>query len=433
MTLRRSSVARRCLVMAALLSTAACAPALVEAGPGRLSDTVSLGRAIQDAGPRTTHILFVHGMRADGPHTSDAFVAGMAERLHPLGFRRDTPVPDIPVDVGEWPEDARYAGARIWLSRQQWDASRPFVQRHVLRRADGAVVVLDEINWWPLLFPLKCRFLLLPEAELTGADIAHLRLCSKPWGGGPGWLSQAEVDEASAKHPAGGRGAVLNRALKQQIFDWGLSDAVIALGPGRLYIRRAMQRAFAAALPFEGRTAEQQDFTIISESLGSFAVLDALRPDEGEEGPVDLALDRSASLYFFANQIALLELARLTGIEGEVAAADIIRSAPPVGAAGTGTFVRKQHLSPLAGLARWQEEMSLRSGHTKTRQIIAFSDPSDLLTWRVPSIKGVTVVNVHAHNGATLFGLLADPVAAHTGHSRNRRVLDVIFGEPGRK
>ncbi len=403
------------------LSVAACAPALVETGPGLLSETVSLGRAIADAGPRATHILFVHGIRAEGPDTSVEFLNGMAVRLRPLGFAPDEKdkITDIPVDIGEWPKDARYAGAPIWRSQKEWAASRPFVRRHILRRADGAAVVLDEVNWWPLLFPLKCRFLLLPEARLAGADAQHLRLCAQPQQGGPPWLSAAEAEAAIAYRTPGGGGTTLNRGIKQQIFDWGLADAVIALGPARFYVRRAMQRAFTAALPFEGRSAEEQDFHVIAESLGSFAILDALRPADELPGAVDIALERSASLYFFANQIALLELARLTGIEGETR----------VGGAGRGVAAVEAP-SPIAALAsRWAGAPSpLRAGRAVPRQIIAFNDPSDMLTWRVPEIGGATVVNIHNRNATAWFGFVADPVAAHTGHRRNKAVLDVIFG-----
>lgn len=396
----------------------ACSPSLVETGPGRLADTLPLGRAIAEAGPRITHILFVHGMRAEGADTSAELLAGMADRLRKIGFVPDASAArNIPVDVGVWPVEASYAGKQIWRSQQEWESSRPFIQRHVLRRSDGAAVVLDEVNWWPLLFPLKCRFLLLPEAELAGADAAHLRLCARPTTDRAGWIAPAEAEAAIANRRPGGGGALVNRALKQQILNWGLSDAVIVLGPARAYIRRAMQNAFAAALPFEGRSAEEQDFTVISESLGSFVVLDALSAEVGIPGPVDIALDRSASLYFFANQIALLELGRLTGIEEcNASSTDALRSTAGAEAP-----------TPMSALTAWATTQSVRSGRATPRQIIAFSDPSDLLSWRVPEIESAIVVNVHDRNRRSLFGLIADPIAAHSGHSGNRRVLDLMF------
>ena len=66
-------------------------------------------------------------------------------------------------------------------------------------------------------------------------------------------------------------------------------------------------------------------------------------------------------------------------------------------------------------------------GRPAYKQIIAFSDPSDALTFRVPPIDGVTVVNVYDRNGIDLLHLGADPVAAHTGHSSNPHVLDLML------
>ena len=60
-------------------------------------------------------------------------------------------------------------------------------------------------------------------------------------------------------------------------------------------------------------------------------------------------------------------------------------------------------------------------------QILAFNDPSDLLTFEVPPIPHARVVNLYDRNEFDFFGLIADPVAAHTGHSHNPGVLKVLF------
>jgi hypothetical protein len=38
---------------------------------------------------------------------------------------------------------------------------------------------VDEINWWPLVFPLKCRAIMVGEARLAGPDADLLELCSR--------------------------------------------------------------------------------------------------------------------------------------------------------------------------------------------------------------------------------------------------------------
>jgi hypothetical protein len=69
----------------------------------------------------------------------------------------------------------------------------------------------------------------------------------------------------------------------------------------------------------------------------------------------------------------------------------------------------------------------------RPRQVIAFSDPSDMLTFDVPKLlnpdgsEAAIVVNVYDRNEINWFGLLVNPVKAHTGHSGNQRVLRLMF------
>lgn len=61
-------------------------------------------------------------------------------------------------------------------------------------------------------------------------------------------------------------------------------------------------------------------------------------------------------------------------------------------------------------------------------QIVAWSDPNDLLSWNVPDIDGVHVVNVPVHNAAfKLPPLLVSPTGAHANYAQNRKILRAIF------
>jgi hypothetical protein len=62
------------------------------------------------------------------------------------------------LDVGSLPA-ATYLDQPIWESDDEWRASRPFVDRYVVTRSDASPIVIDEVNWWPLLFPPKCRLI----------------------------------------------------------------------------------------------------------------------------------------------------------------------------------------------------------------------------------------------------------------------------------
>jgi len=373
---------------------------IIEGGPQTLADTRSLGDVIR-AATAPVHVSFVHGMRAEGPGASAAFRSGLLRRFR--GSGSGDPVRRF-LDLGERP-DAAIGGRRIWATDPDWAASRPFVDRYTLRLAGGAVVVVDEVNWWPLLFPIKCRFIVLPEHDLSGDDEEHLRLCA---GHAPApnralyhpWLTDEELRRALDTPSRSGGGASANAMLKREILNWGLADAVIALGPMRQYLHRAMQDAFEIAV--EGQVAGRaQDHILIAESLGSFVVLDALNSHAPAVGDY---LERTRDIYFFANQFALLELARIAD------APNASRRAPGP-------------QSPLGQLEALGEVSAAAPRH---RQIIALSDPSDLLTYRVPEIRGTIVVNVYIRNARRIFGL-ANPMRAHTGHADNPTVWDVLL------
>ncbi|MBV8685408.1 MAG: hypothetical protein JOZ90_01975 [Alphaproteobacteria bacterium] len=404
------------LAILAFVAAAIAGPALargraIEGGPDALGETRSLGEVIASASGRV-HITVVHGMRADGPGESAALRAGLARRLR---GREASPAERRYLDVGERPRPGTVAGVEAWRGEREWQASRPFVDRYPIALSNGSELIVDEVNWWPLLFPLKCRVLVLPEHDLSGADRAHLRLCARSDPPYHPWLSAEEVRDALERRPRSGGGPLANRRLKQEIMNWGLADAVVALGPMRRYISAALNAAFAMA---EEGAAGAGERVIVSASLGSFAVLDSAR----EGGAAKAYLARTDNLYFLANQFALLELARVdvrpgSGDEAPFAPAP---AAPP--------------LSPVEMLRQWAAmppaaagEKALE-GSLRPRQVIAFSDPGDLLTYRVPALQGAKVVNLYVRNAAAPLGLFEDPVKAHAGHLGNRAVWDILLG-----
>ncbi len=60
-------------------------------------------------------------------------------------------------------------------------------------------------------------------------------------------------------------------------------------------------------------------------------------------------------------------------------------------------------------------------------QVVAWSDPSDVITFRVPKIGDVDVVNLYAQNATRWFGLFASPTKAHDDYAKNKEVLRVMF------
>jgi hypothetical protein len=394
--------------------------------PATLKRTRSLGELIAATPARTVHIVYVHGMRADGPGASDKFREGLCENVAGLcakGTRPDRETQPLP--LGAIPP-AAYLDEPVWRSEAEWQASTPFVYRYIYRRANAEPIVVDEVNWWPLLFAAKCRFIVHPEIDDSGVDNDHIKLCAR---GDPPyypWLTAQERDEALSHRPVSGGGAWINSSLKQQIMNWGMTDATIVLGPLRLYFRRAMNLAFDYASRFEGKDVDDQEFVVISESLGSFVVLDAfgnLFEDSQEAQRVGA---RTADIYFFANQFALLQLGRIDGpYPAGAHPAAPLPAAPPV------------HL-----LRRWAQSGGARADSgklgvaPKLKQVISFSDPSDFLTFPVPKLKDengndiALVVNVYDRNEWSFFRIFANPISAHTRHAGNPSVLKVLFQRP---
>jgi hypothetical protein len=130
--------------------------------PQTLKRTKSLWDLIAATIRSPVHIVDVHGMRAEGTGASTAFQAGndqgRAKRMY--------------LDIGPRPA-ATYLDQPIWRNDAVWKGSTPFVDRYVFRK-DAEPIVIDEVNWWPLLFPVKCRMLLVPETDLSDADKTHL-------------------------------------------------------------------------------------------------------------------------------------------------------------------------------------------------------------------------------------------------------------------
>jgi len=126
-----------------------------------------------------------------------------------------------------------------------------------------------------------------------------------------------------------------NRRLKDEMVNYGFSDAVMYLGPAGQEIRNAVKAAMcAASLDAAGYTFEKQggsisakeacftagkadnvanQFAFVSESLGSKITFDVMREalTDGRETVLDEMI-AGTEIYMLANQIALLSLGDLS-------------------------------------------------------------------------------------------------------------------------
>jgi hypothetical protein len=385
----RRSFAGAFVLALTLVFASASEARIIQGGPDPLNEMRSLRMVLTEAGAEPVQLVFVHGIRATGPRTSDRLRKNLGARL---GLACEAPSRRM-LDVGTWPQTANVNHRRIWPTEADWKASQPFVERHVCK-GQGATLVVDEVNWWPLLFPIKCPFLVGPESQLSGSH-RQLDRCSR-------WIDSAALKGAPPRSLGGSK---LNALAKQELLNWGFADAVIALGPMRELFRTTMDRAFEAA----DDTAFKET-VVVAESLGSFVVLDAAAM---RMPAVRRTLDRTGNLYFFANQFALLSLARIEDLDVTGVSPEAVPTARP-------------EPSPLRAMEALSRKPSGLEA-VKPVQIVAFSDPSDLLTFCVPKVRNVRVANVFVRNQWTFLGLFANPASAHTGHSQNPDVLKVVI------
>ncbi len=167
-----------------------------------------------------------------------------------------------------------------------------------------------------------------------------------------------------------------------------------------------------------GSRAAIDDFAFITHSLGSRATMDSLqaivrrvddvdvRNNKDAQRLTDALRDRDLQIFMLSNQLPLLEAGQdpqeITGAEAEFCEADAPRS---------------------------------NERFFKGLQLIAFSDPNDVMSYPVPETwvehyvdsrlcPKVTNVTINIANVKSLFGLgtVADPLTAHTGYGGDERV-----------
>jgi hypothetical protein len=450
---------------------------VIEDASGSLATLTSIGDALDAPDHHPVHILYVHGINQIGAGDSSLLRESICTRLKLCNVKdwKNAGV-EFP-DRGEFadgvnPPSLAYLGSPVWKSADEWHAAAPFVVHWVVHlRGRSSPLVVDEINWWPLLLSLKCRRVMVPEAHLAGPDRDLLQLCSDRNAQDPdgmsrfyAWIAPEDAAQLEKVKP---QGVWLNRTLKDSLVDWGLADVLLATGQldGILRdgIRQLMAKSAAfdpiqaAATPNAGEAIDHynwkaqlgnartldQEFVGVTHSLGSYLLFNALNPDANsqqqsaqqtamaadEDSAVQYIFRRTSLVYFFANQIQMLEITNLENTSQPSAPVFQSRGldAPPA------PFAPAENFRALVN--RWKQmqtdfQSALHPGDETARkkvQVVAWSDPSDVITFRVPKIGDVDVVNLYVQNAHRWFGLFESPGSAHSNYAKNKDVLRVMF------
>jgi hypothetical protein len=243
---------------------------------------------------------------------------------------------------------------------------------------------------------------------------------------------------------------LVNRSLKSGVMDWGFGDPVLVLGPMQEILTSGIRQLLVKSLKADGVDVANAkaleggpQFMFITHSLGSYLSLAALDSDwlgpqhpelptfgitPEERAASDYFLARTAGFFFLANQVELLELGRLA-----------VDSAPPPNAAPdpcTKVIPSRTAVGQVvepAIMMRWpllrQDYVAKNHEKGSCPGIFAWSDPSDLLSWEVPEIYGVSVKNTQVRNPGwkKLPPFLAWPIDSHDNYAGNKKVLQAIF------
>lgn len=337
-----------------------------------------------------------------------------------------------------------YLGDNLWGKNEpeDWHAAAPFVANYTLVRENGTKIYLHEINWWPLILAAKCRQIVAPEAALVDRDKKHSAICSAPTVpdkdgrySSYSWISENEIGKRLPPWP---KAAAINRWLKHDILDWGFADALLAVGPLHKYLVEGIREVILESF----HTTDNQEFVIVTHSLGSYLMFSALdlrnnppappcpspggQPcsTAGSQGPSALKIEEwkprfenllrhTSHAYFMANQLRLLQLANL----------DENQSGANLTQAG----------SLITHLNAWAD-LRAEAGEDPPR-IVAFSDPDDFLTWQLPEQSGrkdtngnsVCVEDRPAKNARRWLRLFANPISAHIGYDKNKTVVNAML------
>lgn len=270
---------------------------------------------------------------------------------------------------------------------------------------DGGTVRISALVWSPVTTPLKNQLCYDQTNKSSSCKQAGHEKPSYPY-----------------------KRASLNRALKDDLLNDCLADAIIYQGKSRDAINEQVQKAILAALAAPNARMAGENLAkaaaeattplvFITESLGSKVTFDAIyKLVKSRDANIRAAglrtIERTTQVFMGANQLPILALADQT-LDGTTMARADCNDYP---------------VDPLAALLDLKKSRGPGVAMV-TPRVVAFTDPNDLLSFILVPAKQVAtydVVDVIVSNKTTYFGFLERPDSAHTGYRENPLVLQLI-------
>jgi hypothetical protein len=358
---------------------------------------------------RPLHVLIIHGIGTPAPYQFEGFIQSLAQRFSlvqvPPKFQDSEPqgcyyvTPASPALIHPRPKLITIDGAPEEAS------ARLFTYSFGPAANGPPTLKVSYLLWAPLTEDIKCAL-------------------------------AKDDDKAPPKQWFAG--------VARDFIDNKLADVVLY---GGTYRDNIMRPSVQAALCYvtggkpskDGKTCQPGPYdeptVIITHSMGAYMLMDAINYELRKEN-CDAALGTTAAakilantdyIYMMANQIALLDLSRLRAypprLGGERPPSEVAQRF-----AKCWTAVKPK--SPPVIQANGLEE-------PPTKQIVAFSDPNDILSWRLrpkdlevprPERGSVKLTNVYLSNGEfSIPSVFSDPTTAHTGYFDNPTVMQLLL------
>lgn len=378
---------RFALVLAAAMALTACStpfhPPQFAARAGGSTDFPGIAQLVAASPSQTLDVLLVHGMCT---HDGDWAINAIGKLDKHLGGSGAPPVSEHLIP-----------GTNVTLFRAS--LANP-----------GGTVQANALLWSPVVTPLKQQ--LCFDQTVKSASCRRAQPAAKDY-----------------PHER----AALNAGLKDALLDDCLADVLIYQGRSREAISGQIQQAIVAAASeanlggksaARAAAATRRGLVIVTESLGSKITFDAIhalifgtQADAAMQAAGEQTLARTVQIFMAANQLPMLALADQT-----------LPGMPQPRGAGY-NFPE----DPLAALMRMVKEPTKSDGARtlgiSPPQVIAFTDPNDLLSWiLVPSTQAgdYAIVDVIVSNAPTIFGQFESPDSAHRDYLTNEDVITLI-------
>jgi hypothetical protein len=368
---------------------------------------------------RPLHVLILHGMGTPAPYEFEGFIQSFAERLRLVQRPPDSTelqlpgcypaTPAAPALIHPRPEPIHIDG----VPAQDW--AQPYTYSFGPTPGGPPTLKVSYLLWAPLTEDIKCKL--------------------------------AKDDDKAPEKQA-------FASFARDFIDNKLGDVVLYGGTFRDNVMRPSVQA--ALCDVTGGTPSpdgkrcvpgpyNDPTVIITHSLGGYMLMDAidyeLRTEKCDTGAGITAagkiLANTDYIYMMANQIALLDLTRLRSYPRQLGGARLqgqLEDALPASEIAnrfakcwTATPPKPRPLVEANGVEKAPPE----------KQIVAFSDPNDILSWRLrqkdlgvprPDRRSVKLTNVYMSNGEFSIPLLiSDPTKAHTGYFDNQTVMNLLL------